>query len=285
MEGNIIDLKIQIRNLKKEYQKNKEEIKEKSIKDLEDIKYKYKEEKMNLMNPLQEEKNHIRMEKRRINRIKNDPPRRSLLEEIGSSITHGIGALIGLLLTVLLLLKSNDPYRIGASLIYGLCFFFQMLFSCLYHAFKRGSVVKRIFRRFDYSSIYLQIGGTFAPLYLVYMQEKMWGYQVSLIFLIVQWALIILGIIMVGIFGPGRNRWLHFTLYFCIGWSGLIFLPTMIKNDLNLFFWILSGGIAYTLGMIPFALLKGKKCAHFIWHFFVLLGAILQAIGLFIYIF
>lgn len=281
---NVKELKKEIKEIKKEYKDKKLIINKKAKEDLEENKYDYKLKKMNLKKPLKSEKNKIKIEKRKTNKIKNEPPKRSLLEELGSAITHGIGALIGVLFLFLMLKKSNDSWRVIVSIVYGLCFFLQMLFSCLYHSFKRESTVKRIFRRFDYLSIYLQIGGTFAPIYLVYMQEKMWGYPTGLIFFIIQWAFIILGITLVSVFGPGRNRWIHFTLYFCIGWSGLIFLPFMIENDLNLFLWILGGGLAYTIGMIPFAAFKKTAGAHFIWHFFVLLGAILQFIGIYFYI-
>ena len=281
---NVKELKKEIKEIKKEYKDKKLIINKKAKEDLEENKYDYKLKKMNLKKPLKSEKNKIKIEKRKTNKIKNEPPKRSLLEELGSAITDGIGALIGVLFLFLMLKKSNDSWRVIVSIVYGLCFFLQMLFSCLYHSFKRESTVKRIFRRFDYLSIYLQIGGTFTPIYLVYMQEKMWGYPTGLIFFIIQWAFIILGITLVSVFGPGRNRWIHFTLYFCIGWSGLIFLPFMIENDLNLFLWILGGGLAYTIGMIPFAAFKKKSGAHFIWHFFVLLGAILQFIGIYFYI-
>lgn len=160
-----------------------------------------------------------------------------------------------------------------------------MLFSCLYHSFRCGTTVKRIFRRFDYSSIYLAIGGTFAPLWLIYMRTKMWGDVASIAFISVQWALIALGITFVAVFGPGRVRWLHFTLYFVIGWSAILFFPYWIRGDIPLLIWEIVGGSVYTLGMIPFALLKKKPVAHFIWHFFVLAGAILMWTGLYLYVF
>ena len=101
-------------------------------------------------------------------------------------------------------------------------------------------------------------------------------------FFAAQWAIIATGITFVGVFGPGRLRPLHFTLYFAVGWSALMFLPTWFQNDLPLLFWILGGGIVYTLGMIPFAALKGKNVAHFIWHLVVLIGSILMGIGLYL---
>ena len=121
------------------------------------------------------------MKKDEINKFKNSPER-CLLEEIGNSITHGVGALLGVLALILLLLKSDTPFKVMASLVYGISIIIMMLMSCLYHAFKNGSTVKRIFRRFDYIGIYLLIGGTFAPLYLVYL-----GNTLGLVSFIIQW--------------------------------------------------------------------------------------------------
>lgn len=57
----------------------------------------------------------------------------------------------------------------------------------------------------------------------------------------------------------------------------------MIKNDLMFFIYILIGGIVYSLGIIPFAI--KKKVSHFIWHFFVLFGAVIQWVGIFLFIY
>ncbi len=211
-------------------------------------------------------------------RERNEPPHLTILEEVGNSVTHGVGALLALAGMILLLLQSDTGLKIMASLFYGISLFFLMLMSCLYHAFRSGSAVKRLWRRFDYSSIYLLIGGTFAPLYLVY-----YGNTLGIVLFCVQWGLIILGITFVGVFGPGRFQWIHFTLYFVIGWSALMFLPDWYRNCRELFWLILGGGIIYTVGMIPFV--KDKKSDHFIWHFFVLAGAILHWFGIYLYVY
>ena len=117
------------------------------------------------------------------------------------------------------------------------------------------------------------------------MIDKMWGIQWGISLFVAQWVCIVAGITFVSVFGPGRVRWLHFTLYFAVGWSGLMFLPTWINQDLQLLFWILGGGIVYTLGMIPFAILKKKPVAHFIWHFICLAGAILMWVGIYLHVF
>ena len=219
------------------------------------------------------------LSKKEYNKSLNDVPKRCVLEEIGNAITHGVGALIGIYMLILMLSKSETTFEMISSLFYGISIIVMMLMSCLYHSFGQKLRVKRLFRRFDYSSIYLLIGGTYAPILLLLV-----GGKIGLIVFIVQWLLIITGITFVSIFGPGRLKLLHFSLYFVIGWGGALFTPLLDGNNNGLLFWILIGGLVYTLGMIPFCI-KKSNCAHFIWHFFVLFGCILQWIGIYYYLF
>ena len=207
-----------------------------------------------------------------------EPPKRSVPEEVGNAITHGIGVLLGIAGLVLLLLCSDTGVKIIASTVYGGCFIFMFLMSSLYHAFKWGSKVKRIWRRFDYLSIYLLIGGTFTPLWLVFT-----GGTNGMIGCAAEWAIILSGVTLIAVFGPDRARKLHLAMYVILGWCGLIFLPKMIRESMPLFFCTLAGGLLYTLGIIPFAL--KKKGAHFIWHFFVLFGAVAHWFGIYLYVY
>ena len=253
-----------------------------------------KELKRQYKNKKQEAKNKYRLEKQNaktdyangmekvLNERKKsgviDPPKRALLEEIGNAVTHGVGAVFAVVALLLMLFSSKSAVHTVAACIYFFGAFIAFSMSCLYHAFPHGSAVKRLFRRFDYCSIYLLIGATFAPLLLAYV-----GGMYGLIFLIVQWTVIATGITFIGVFGPTKLRGLHIALYLILGWSALIFMPTMLTNDLAFFLFILAGGVVYTLGIIPFAL--KSKVSHFIWHFFVLAGAIVQWLGLYLYLY
>ena len=156
-----------------------------------------------------------------------------------------------------------------ASCFYGISMVVMMLMSCVYHAMPAGSGAKRVCRRFDYSSIYLLIGGTFAPILLVYV-----GGVLGTALFCLQWAVILFGVTLLAVFGPGRWRALHFTLYFLIGWSGVLFVPTFFRSARMLLWFILAGGLIYTLGMIPFA--RNRKYDHCLWHLLVLAAAALQ---------
>lgn len=286
MEKDSKQLKEEYRALRSAYFYDKWEIKDKAKSDINDRKYKYKRDKIAVKSPLKAARYEERIERRKRNRILNDAPKRRTIEEIGNATTHGVGAIVAMVCTSLMILKSyENTLHLTAAIIYGTCFIFQMLFSCLYHSFRGGTTVKRIFRRFDYSTIYLQIGGTFAPLYLIYMMEHMWGPVYAYSLFGTQWALIVLGITFVAIFGPGRVRWVHYTLYFVLGWSGIMFLPSWWTNCIPLLVYILTGGVIYTLGMIPFGIFKNKPIAHFIWHFVVLAGSLLMWTGIYLYVF
>ncbi len=259
--------------LKRSYKTDKKEIRSgyKSEKRAMKMEYKLKKKqlKADYKNSLPKEENYDKA----IN-----PPKRSVLEEIGNAITHGLGALFSIVALVLMLVNSDRPVEAVAACVYFAGLFIMFSMSCLYHCFRYGSKVKRLFRRFDYSSIYLLIGATFAPLLLCYI-----GGAYGLTFFIVQWAVIATGITFVGVFGPTKLRKLHFALYIILGWSALVFLPQMIAVDMPFFIYILAGGVVYSLGIIPFAL--KTKVSHFIWHIFVLGGAVLQWVGIFLYLY
>lgn len=219
-----------------------------------------------------------RMERRELARIKNEPPRLTLGEEVFNTVSHGIGAGLAVAAMVLLFLRSKTGLEMIASCFYGISMLVMMLASSIYHGMPSGSKVKRICRRFDYTSIYLLIGGTFAPILLVYL-----GGLVGVVWFCIQWGIILGGVTLVFAFGPGRWRPLHFVLYFLMGWSGLLLIPVFYRNNLALLWFILAGGLLYTLGMIPFA--WKKKWNHCIWHLFVLAAAVLHWIGIYLEIY
>ncbi|MBQ7680938.1 MAG: hemolysin III family protein [Oscillibacter sp.] len=215
-----------------------------------------------------------RERRRELARLRNEPPRLTRREEIINAASHGAGVLLAVACMVLLLLKSDTPYKLTASLFYGVSMVLMMLMSSIYHAMPTGSTAKRVCRRFDYTSIYLLIGGTFAPILLVYM-----GGVAGVTLFCVQWGVILAGVALVLVFGPGRWRGLMFTLYFLLGWSGLAFIPDFYAHARTLLWFIFMGGVVYTAGMIPFA--RQRKYDHCVWHFLVLAAAGLHWLGIY----
>ena len=207
-------------------------------------------------------------------RLRNEPPVLTVGEEVFNAVSHGLGALLAVAAMVLLLIRSHTGQEVMASCFYGISMVLMMCMSGVYHALPSGSAAKRVCRRFDYTSIYLLIGGTFAPIFLVYL-----GGTLGVVLFCAQWAVILVGVTLIVTFGPGRWRALHFTLYFLLGWSGLLFLPTFYLHSRTLLWFILAGGLVYTLGMIPFA--RHRKYDHCVWHVFVLAAAALHWVGIY----
>ena len=239
-------------------------------------KLRYKREKLKL-----KEERNIKMKQlylREMRKNPNDPPKRSLLEEIGNAITHGVGSAFAITALVLMLVNSKTTAERIAACIYFTGMFFMYTTSCLYHSFKHGTYAKKLFRKFDYTGIYLMIGATFAPVLLVHF-----GNTFGIVFFIVQWIVIAAGITLISVFGPSRFRFVHIPLYVVLGWSALMLMPGMLNGRFDMAMWILAGGVVYSVGIIPYTLKFNSS--HFVWHFFVMLGALTQWIGIFFHLY
>ena len=68
--------------------------------------------------------------------------------------------------------------------------------------------------------------------------------------------------------------------YVVMGWMIIPAVPLLLKSvSLACFAWLLAGGLAYTIGIIFFALGKNRKYMHCIWHIFVLAGSTCQFVS------
>lgn len=211
--------------------------------------------------------------------LPKDPPKRSRLVEMGNAVSHGIGALLSFVaLGIMLAYSETRGERIGAA-VYFFGLFIVFSSSCLYHAMRYGSTAKRIFRRFDYASVYILIGATFCPIIVNFSMP----FSGASVLVFMQWTVIALGVAAALVIGPERFVYPHITLYLLLGWSALLILPFISDGSKELFYTVLAGGILYTLGVIPCAI--ERRAAHFIWHLFVLAGAGVQCVGVLKYIY
>ncbi len=201
--------------------------------------------------------------------------RQSLGEEIANAISHGVAGLFGIAGLVLMLIKSSTLLETLSSLIFGLGIILLYTMSTLYHAFKNDSKVKRVFKRFDHVSIYVLIGATYSPILILFVQKPL-----GWIMLAVQWALIILGIVLKAT-NIHKYTYVHLAMYLILGWSGVVFFQPLIAFSSLAFFLILGGGIAYTVGVLFYAL-HLFKYSHFVWHIFVFLGTLLHFFAIYL---
>lgn len=204
--------------------------------------------------------------------------RQSLGEEIGNAVTHGVGALLAITALILMLIKSNRMEETLSAIIFGSGMILLYTMSTLYHAFKNGSTVKRVFKRFDHLSIYVLIGSTFAPIFILVIDKPLGWFL-----LIGQWAIIILGIVLKAV-KINKFTYVHLAMYLILGWSGVMFFGPLLTFSPMAFYLILGGGVAYTVGVLFYAL-HLFKYSHFVWHFFVIFGTAFHFFAVYLFLF
>jgi hemolysin III len=190
-------------------------------------------------------------------------------EELANSILHGIG--VGLAVAALAILVSRaarigDPWRVVSFCIYGATLILLFLSSTLYHAF-RHPLVKRVFRIFDHAAIYLLIAGTYTPFLLVTLRGAFGWWLFGVI-----WALALLGVVQASL-ALDKLKFFSLIAYAGMGWLIVIaYKPLLAALAAGGMFWIILGGVCYTLGIV-FYVVKRIPFNHAIWHLFVIGGA------------
>lgn len=207
----------------------------------------------------------------------------SKFEEIFNSVTHGIGVVFGIVALTLLLyvaIKDGSVSEIVGFSIYGACIILMFLSSTLYHSFTKEKI-KMILRVFDHSSIFLFIAGTYTPIALLALEGAL---RVGV--LIGTWSIAIAGVVF-KIFTYGKYdkfKKASVFIYIAMGWFAIFPIKAIINaTSINFFYWILAGGILYTVGTIFYSN-KRIPLNHGIWHLFVLAASITHFIGIAIHL-
>lgn len=192
----------------------------------------------------------------------------SLGEEIANSISHCAGFMAAVAATPVLVLSAvrHDGAAgiVGAS-AFAATMVLLYLTSTLYHALPRNRA-KRVFQVLDRAAIFLMIAGTYTPFTLGVLRGA-WGWT---LFGLV-WGLAIAGVVLTAA-GGVRYPKLSTCLYLAMGWLILIAVkPLWLRVPSWGLFWLLAGGIAYTVGVVFYAA-KRVRYSHFVWHLFVITG-------------
>ena len=198
-------------------------------------------------------------------------------EEIFNMVSHIVGGAMGLAFWIVLaLLAAPDAAALLGVSLFGAGVVILYTMSALYHFLPDGRA-KGVFRVFDHCTIYLLIAGTYSPFCLVAL-----GGTVGWIVFGVQWACAAAGITMNAIAMNNKVvKGISMALYFVEGWMALALFPLLVKtmSAASLLF-LLGGGIAYTAGIVFFALGRKVRWFHSVWHIFDLAGTALQFVSI-----
>lgn len=187
----------------------------------------------------------------------------------------GVLSIAALVLLVVFASLNATPWHIVSFSIFGATLILMYTMSSLYHMFREGSTVRKIFRIFDHCCIYLLIAGTYTPVALIPLRkEGAWGWTI----LGIVWGIAILGIIWKSVY-TGKARSISTIIYVAMGWICIIAIYPLLKTvPLSGFLWLLTGGLFYTLGGLIYGLKKPEiKCEwfghHEVFHILIILGS------------
>ena len=190
-------------------------------------------------------------------------------EEILNSASHGVGAVLAVGGTVVLIIMSamfSNTWSVVSSCIYGASLIVLYTMSTLYHAISNNKA-KSFFRIMDHDTIFFLIAGTYTPYTLVILNGAIGWVLFGIV-----WGAAILGIILNSI---DLERFKKFSLicYIMMGWVVIFAVKPMINALPTLpLVLLLIGGILYTVGII-FYVIKKVKYFHSIWHLFTIAGS------------
>jgi hemolysin III len=190
---------------------------------------------------------------------------------------NGASHLVGLVLagagTLLLLKLATGPEKLAAFSIYGATLILLYAASTLYHTLPLSERHLRALRTLDHIAIYFLIAGTYTPIALITLDGGLgWALLGSV------WLIAMAGIPF-KLFFLDAPVWISTGTYLAMGYLSLVaVMPLARAVSLSGLMWLVSGGLAYTIGAIiysrqrpnPFPGLFGH---HEIWHILVLIGS------------
>lgn len=206
-------------------------------------------------------------------------------EEIFNMTSHIVGAVLGVVATVLCIVfaaMNGNSYGVVSGAIYGVTMIILYTMSSIYHGLSPKIKSKKVFQILDHCSIFLLIAGSYTPFALCSIRE--YDALAGWIIFGVIWGLAILGIVLNSI-DIKKFKVFSMICYLLMGWCIIVkanLLPELLTK--NGFILLLAGGIAYTIGAIVYGLGKKYKYAHSIFHLFILLGSFLHFLCILLYV-
>lgn len=206
-------------------------------------------------------------------------------EEIFNMVTHIVGAAFGVVMLVLGIVFAAVRGHVAGvltAIVFGLSLIVLYTMSAVYHGLSPRIKGKKVMQILDHCSVFLLIAGSYTPLTICALvpANPVLGWT---IFALV-WMVSIIGIILNSI---DIKKYQAFSMicYLGLGWCIVVSFPVLASVLPAIAIWLLLlGGIAYTLGAILFGLGCKIKYMHSIFHIFCVLGSILQAIMILIYV-
>ena len=211
------------------------------------------------------------------------------IREPGSAITHFIGMVLAIFATIPMLVKAS-LVSTRAGIIAMAVFMTSMILlytaSTLYHSVNLQGHSLRFFQKIDHMMIFVLIAGSYTPVCLLVL-NPVDGHRL----LVTVWVIAAAGMLF-KLFWVTCPKYVSSIIYVAMGWSCLsVFGQLLHTLPRPAFFWLLAGGLLYTVGGVIYALklpiFNARHKAfgsHEIFHLFVMGGSICHFICMYFYL-
>jgi len=192
-----------------------------------------------------------------------------------SGLTHFVGMLLSIAALVLLIVFSaigTTPWHVVSFSIFGTALILLYTASSLYHMLPLSEKGITIFRKIDHIMIFVLIAGSYTPICLVPIRGA-WGWSLFGII----WAITVAGVFM-KLFWLQAPRWLYTSIYLLMGWIiAIAFVPLIKALPMAGVWWLVAGGLFYSVGAVIYAIKKPNFAKYFgfheIFHLFIMAGS------------
>ena len=198
-------------------------------------------------------------------------------DEIFNSVTHMAGGVLGICATVLCVVFAainGSVYGVIGGAIFGASMTIMYTISAVYHLLNPKLKAKKVMQILDHCTIYFLIAGTYTP--ILFCSIRAVSPALAWVVFGMEWGCAALGIVFTAI-DLKKYGVLSFVCYIGMGWCIIMAGKTALQAIGNTgFWWLLAGGIAYTVGAVLYGVGVKVRYMHSVFHLFCLAGSILQ---------
>ncbi|MFK5921311.1 MAG: hemolysin III family protein [Verrucomicrobiota bacterium] len=201
-------------------------------------------------------------------------------EEALNVWSHAVGlflSVVGLVLLVIRAVSFGSAWHVASFSIFGLGMVLLYAASTAYHGVKRPELRNRL-RVLDHAAIYILIASTYTPFCLITLKGAV-GWTIFG----VSWAMAVTGV-MLKLFFTGRFNRISTAMYVFMGWVIVFAIkPLIAALPAEGVFWLVAGGVSYTVGAVIFSLDR-IPLNHALFHVFVLIGSLSHFFAVYWYV-
>ncbi len=206
-------------------------------------------------------------------------PAYTLGEELFNAISHGLGAVLSIPAIALMAVKAHGPKEAICAAVFGSAMLLLYTVSCVYHALPARLEGKKVLRVLDHCNVFLLVCGTYIPAALLGV-----GGALGWVLFGVVMAAMLTGIVFTAL-DVDRSGLPGVLCHLLSGWSILLGIPALRETagDAGVY-WMLLGGVFYSLGALLYGIGKRKTYMHCVFHVFCLAGTVCHFWAIYAYL-